>query len=73
MTFASGKQIDSYEIVRPDRRGQHGGVYCAHDTKLKRGMTLKVLPDAFARGPGRMARFQREAEIRWLAHYDVAL
>jgi serine/threonine protein kinase len=26
-------------------------------------VALKVLPDAFARDPGRMARFQREAEV----------
>ena len=40
-----------------------GEVYRARDTKLKRDVALKVLPEAFARDPDRMARFQREAEV----------
>jgi serine/threonine protein kinase len=40
-----------------------GDVYRAKDTKLKREVALKVLPDAFANDPARMARFQREAEV----------
>jgi hypothetical protein len=45
----------------------------AHDTKLKRDVALKVLPDAFARDPGRMARFQREAEVlASLNHPNIA-
>lgn len=38
-------------------------MYRAKDTKLKREVALKVLPDAFANDPARMARFQREAEV----------
>jgi serine/threonine protein kinase len=40
-----------------------GEVYRARDIRLKREIALKVLPDAFARDPERMARFQREAEV----------
>ncbi len=40
-----------------------GEVYRARDTKLKRDVALKVLPDAFAGDADRMARFQREAEV----------
>jgi serine/threonine protein kinase/Tol biopolymer transport system component len=40
-----------------------GEVYRAKDTKLKRDVALKVLPDSFASDPERMARFQREAEV----------
>jgi serine/threonine protein kinase len=40
-----------------------GDVYRAKNTKLKREVALKVLPDAFANDPARMARFQREAEV----------
>jgi serine/threonine protein kinase len=40
-----------------------GEVYRARDTKLKRDVALKILPEAFARDPGRMARFQSEAEV----------
>jgi serine/threonine-protein kinase len=40
-----------------------GEVYRARDSKLKREVALKVLPDVFASDPERMARFQREAEL----------
>ena len=50
-----------------------GEVYRAKDTKLKRDVALKVLPDAFARDPERMARFQREAEVlASLNHTNIA-
>ena len=39
-----------------------GEVYRARDSKLKRDVALKILPDAFARDSDRLARFQREAE-----------
>ena len=48
-------------------------MYRAKDTKLKRDVALKVLPDAFARDPERMARFQREAEVlASLNHANIA-
>jgi hypothetical protein len=40
-----------------------GEVYRAKDTKLKRDVALKVLPELFAQDPDRMARFQREAHL----------
>ena len=40
-----------------------GEVYRARDTKLNREVALKILPDAFARDPDRLARFQREAQV----------
>ena len=40
-----------------------GDVYRARDTRLKRDVALKILPDSFATDPERLARFQREAEI----------
>jgi serine/threonine protein kinase len=50
-----------------------GEVYRARDTKLKRDVALKVLPDSFASDPERMSRFQREAEVlAALNHTNIA-
>lgn len=40
-----------------------GEVYRARDTKLKRDVAIKILPDEFSLDPERVGRFQREAEI----------
>ena len=50
-----------------------GEVYRARDTKLKRDVAVKVLPEAFARDSERMARYQREAEVlASLNHPNIA-
>src|SRR5215472_4646270 len=68
-----GQFLGSYQIVSLLSAGGMGEVYRARDTKLKRDVALKVLPDAFARDPGRMARFQREAEVlALLNHPNIA-
>jgi serine/threonine protein kinase len=43
-----GKRIGAYEIVARIGAGGMGEVYRAKDTKLKREVALKVLPEAFA-------------------------
>jgi serine/threonine protein kinase len=40
-----------------------GEVYRARDTKLGRSVAVKVLPEAFAADPDRIARFEREAKV----------
>ena len=40
-----------------------GQVYQGTDTKLNRQVALKILPEAFATDPDRLARFQREAKV----------
>ena len=44
-----------------------GEVYRATDTKLGRDVALKLLPDAFAADPERLARFEREAQAARVA------
>jgi serine/threonine protein kinase len=40
-----------------------GEVYRARDTKLKREVEIKILPDEFSRDADRVNRFQREAKF----------
>ncbi len=67
------RRIGIYQILSLLGSGGMGEVYRAKDTKLKREVALKVLPDAFANDPERMARFQREAEVlAALNHPNIA-
>ncbi|HEY2018463.1 MAG TPA: serine/threonine-protein kinase [Bryobacteraceae bacterium] len=63
MALLAGTRLGPYEILALLGKGGMGEVYRARDTRLKRDVALKVLPDAFARDTERMARFQREAEV----------
>jgi len=56
MALTAGARLGPYEIVAPIGAGGMGEVYRAKDTELKREVALKVLPDAFANNPDRMAR-----------------
>jgi len=73
MSLSAGARLGPYEILAPIGAGGMGEVYRARDTNLKRDVALKVLPEAFARDPERMARFQREAEVlASLNHPNIA-
>jgi serine/threonine protein kinase len=73
MPLSIGDKLGPYEILAPIGKGGMGEVWKARDTKLKRDVALKVLPEAFARDRERMARFQREAEVlASLNHPNIA-
>jgi Tol biopolymer transport system component len=63
MTLAVGSKLGPYEIVRRLGAGGMGEVFRAHDSRLKRDVALKVLPERFAADPDRLVRFEREAEV----------
>ena len=63
MSLSAGTRIGSYEVIRSLGAGGMGEVYRARDTRLKRDVALKILPESFATDPDRLARFQREAEV----------
>src|SRR6266481_4533993 len=63
MTLPIGTQLGSHEITALLGKGGMGEVYRARDTKLKRDVAIKILPDEFSRDPERVSRFQREAEV----------
>ena len=58
-----GDRLGHYDVTALIGEGCMGQVYRATDTQLGREVALKVLPDAFAADPDRLARFQREAHV----------
>jgi protein kinase-like protein len=63
MALETGTRLGAYEIIATLGAGGMGEVYRARDTKLKRDVALKILPDAFVNDSDRLARFKREAQV----------
>jgi len=63
MALSTGARLGPYEVLAPIGQGGMGEVYRAKDTKLGREVALKILPEAFAHDPDRLARFGREAQV----------
>ena len=59
----SGSLVGPYEILASIGAGGMGEVYRSRDTKLKREVAIKVLPEELSRDADRIRRFQREAEV----------
>jgi serine/threonine-protein kinase len=57
------QSIAHYRITSKLGEGGVGEVWRATDSKLGREVAIKILPKAFARDPGHMARFEREARV----------
>ena len=73
MTIGPGSRIGPYEVVALLGEGGMGKVWRAHHSTLNRDDALKVLPDAFASDPERLARFRREAQVlASLNHPNIA-
>ena len=63
MALQVGSRLGHYDVTALIGEGGMGQVYQATDTKLNRQVALKILPEAFAEDPDRLARFQREAQV----------
>jgi hypothetical protein len=73
MSLSPGRSLSHYRLVEPIGEGGMGVVWRATDSTLGRDVAIKVLPDAFASDPERMARFEREAKLlASLNHPNIA-
>ena len=63
MALKPGQTLSHYRLVEKIGEGGMGVVWSADDTKLRRRVALKSLPNSLAREPERITRFEREARF----------
>ncbi|MGZ6989367.1 MAG: serine/threonine-protein kinase, partial [Thermoanaerobaculia bacterium] len=69
----AGTRFGNFEILEPLGAGGMGEVYRARDTRLERGVAIKVLPEEFFEGEEGRQRFEREAKLlASLNHPNIA-
>src|SRR5262245_43410754 len=72
MPITIGTHLGSHEITALHGKGGMGAVYRARDTKLKREVGIKILPED-SRDADRLGRFQREVDVlASLNHPNIA-
>ncbi len=71
-TALIGRKLGPYEILALLGRGGMGVVYLAEDSRLRRRVALKVLPQEMSASPERLKRFRREAKtVAALSHPNI--
>src|ERR1700688_5029174 len=72
MTLPAGTRLGPYEVLGPLGSGGMGEVYLAKDSRLRREVAVKVLPERLAQDPQALARFEREARaVAALSHPNI--
>ena len=61
MALSPGTKLGPYEIQSPLGAGGMGEVYRARDSRLKRDVAIKVLPQGLSIDGDRLRRFEQEA------------
>src|SRR5476649_972502 len=72
MTLSAGTRLGPYEILAPLGAGGMGEVYRARDTRLKREVAVKLLPERLSGDREYRARFEREARaVAAISHPNI--